>query len=172
MREEYLARITGPRYLMHAFQGNAEPSKKKGRNPTIEEDCEASLYRQPDRTIYVPSIQPWASMRNAAKNFKLRGRQSFWALINSALRIEPDEIPIEPQTFKPFMAGVVINNSRIWKARPMFENWSLKMKLVIGDERLTESTIKDILVEAGQTSGIGDWRPRFGTFEVASFTKA
>lgn len=172
MREEYLAHITGSKYLMHAFQGSAEPTKKKGRNPTPEEDCENALYKKEDGTIYVPSIQPWASMRNAAKNFKLRGRQSFWVLINSALRIEPDEIPMDPQTYKPFMSGVVINNSRIWKARPMFENWSLKMKLLIGDERLTESTLKDILVEAGQTSGIGDWRPRFGTFEVVSFKKA
>ncbi len=171
MKEIFSVHIKGTKhYLMNGFHQDLAKSQKR-RVPTPEEDCENALYRNANREIYVPSIQVWASMRNASKAFKFRGRQTFWQVLNSSVFVEPEEIIISPQTFSQFLTGVVINRSRVMKARPRFENWSLEFRIVNTEESLTEETLKAILQEAGLRHGIGDWRPRFGTYEVTEWKK-
>lgn len=174
MREVYSVEIKGLKpYLMHAFKGdNGTESKKRGAHPTIEQDCEEALYRMTDKTIFVPSLQLEASMKNASKDYKFKGRSSYWGLVTAAVSVEPLEIPIEPQHFEPFVTGVVINDARIMKGRPMFKNWSLKFNIAVTDERLKEAQLNEILKEAGQSRGIGDWRPKFGLYEITSWKKA
>ena len=157
-------------YLMHAFKGD-DGKKKVGMKPTIEEDCENALYRKQDRTIYVPSMQLEASLKNAGKEKIFRGRKTFWEMIMAGVSVEPIEIPMQPQEFEPFTTGVVIGDARIMKARPMFKNWGLGFKLIVTDERMVEANLKDLLKIAGESKGIGDWRPKFGLYEITSWKK-
>lgn len=63
-------------------------------------------------------------------------------------------------------AGVRVQRARVIRTRPMFPEWSVKVAiqwdpLVIKDE----SDLLDIVADAGR-SGICEWRPKFGRFEV------
>jgi hypothetical protein len=57
------------------------------------------------------------------------------------------------------------------KGRGRMDDWSLKFELVCIDDRATANDIKEILEYAGTYIGIGDYRPRYGRFEVTDFTK-
>jgi hypothetical protein len=66
------------------------------------------------------------------------------------------------------LAGVKVQQKRVIRSRPMFPAWSCTFdvqwdpSLVKDEEQLFE------IVEAAGQSGIGDWRPKFGRFEVVS----
>lgn len=79
-----------------------------------------------------------------------------------------------PQTVKEmwedgrftFQKMVVVARARILRTRPIFENWSADIEVSFEDTVCDESQIYKWLVKAGQVVGIGDWRPRYGRFEV------
>lgn len=65
-------------------------------------------------------------------------------------------------------ASVKVGMSRVIRSRPIFTQWSCTFEIqwdasLIRDER----TVMEIVEAAGQ-SGIGDWRPKFGRFEIAT----
>lgn len=157
-------------YLMNRFDPSPS-NKKKGITPTVEEDCERALYKNSDGAICIPSLQIEASLINSAKEFKFQNRRTYKDLFLSGIRIEPELIPLEPQEYKPYSVGVVIQRSRIMKSRPRFENWKLGFTIVNSDERITDDMLKEILNNAGNSKGIGDWRPKFGLFNVEKFEK-
>jgi hypothetical protein len=57
--------------------------------------------------------------------------------------------------------------------RPRFDEWGARFNLLIDDTQLAVETAHQLLNEAGQSIGIGDFRPEkrgpFGTFRVTSF---
>jgi hypothetical protein len=62
--------------------------------------------------------------------------------------------------------------SRITVTRPIYEGWKIGFKITVGDSNtLPLESLKDILVEAGQSVGIGTYRPTFGRFAVTKFEK-
>lgn len=63
-------------------------------------------------------------------------------------------------------AGVRVGQSRVMRTRPMFARWSAEVAIEYLDDQLDEREVRDILRTAGRIVGIGDWRPRFGRFEV------
>jgi hypothetical protein len=74
---------------------------------------------------------------------------------------EPDEIDKRP---------VVVRGSRILRQRPMMrEGWELSFTINILEEQLPSEVVRKILEHAGKYVGIGDFRPRFGRFEVVEF---
>ena len=60
--------------------------------------------------------------------------------------------------------GVMVNRSRIMRYRPIFPVWECTFETMLSD--LDVSTFKNILETAGRFIGIGDFRPKFGLFEV------
>ena len=70
------------------------------------------------------------------------------------------------------LQSVVVNRARIVRARPRFDSWSLEFVIQCIDERIDESRISDVLIEAGCYHGIGDFRPRYGRFTLESFEEA
>jgi hypothetical protein len=56
------------------------------------------------------------------------------------------------------------NNARVPRCRPIFREWSCKFKLFIND--VDKASVQQWIKYAGERSGIGDFRPRFGRFEV------
>lgn len=63
-------------------------------------------------------------------------------------------------------AKVTVNRNSIMRTRPKFDNWSLEFPVEIDTELINESDLTDILKIGGKQIGIGDWRPRYGRFEV------
>jgi len=61
--------------------------------------------------------------------------------------------------FELFVKRARIGTSKHVRVRPRFDVWSAEGTLTVTDEAISESLLKSILVEAGERSGIGDWRP-------------
>lgn len=65
-----------------------------------------------------------------------------------------------------------VGTSKHIRVRPMFRDWQCSGVIVVKDEQITESVLRDILSYAGTYKGLGDWRPgsktpgAFGMFDV------
>lgn len=63
--------------------------------------------------------------------------------------------------------GVVVQNNRVFRARPRFNPWSLTVSLLVDTTIINVADVVTSYESAGHMIGIGDFRPRFGRFEVA-----
>lgn len=55
----------------------------------------------------------------------------------------------------------------VMRCRPMFPDWSLDVPVIIETSVLDREDLISIAERAGLMIGLGDYRPRFGRFEVA-----
>jgi len=62
--------------------------------------------------------------------------------------------------------SVGVTTSRVMRTRPMFRQWALESELIVDDGQLDLDQITSIADKAGQMIGLGDYRPRFGRFNV------
>jgi hypothetical protein len=62
---------------------------------------------------------------------------------------------------------------RVMRHRPRFDDWGAKFSLKINDSLISTELVHQLLNEAGEQIGIGDFRPEktgpFGTFRVVKF---
>jgi hypothetical protein len=133
--------------------------------------------------IYQPSIHFELSMVKAAANFKVTGKRgkSYKDLVSANVIIDPEKIPhgiAEPQELDTDadkvlyldMRPVVIQRARVVCLRPAFKaGWELAFTINVMDDELPSGILQDILVLAGKTVGVGDYRPKFGRFSVTQF---
>lgn len=61
---------------------------------------------------------------------------------------------------------VQVNGKRLMRTRPRFTDWSLRVELHHLPGLLDEGDVLAFLKAAGDTVGLGDWRPKFGRFRV------
>jgi hypothetical protein len=69
-------------------------------------------------------------------------------------------------------ASVKLGNSRIIRTRPIFRNWSAEIGVRYNPSLLNGSEVKEFLFAAGELEGLGDWRPRFGQFDVTDLNSS
>ena len=160
--------------LQNRFVGEEEETASE-RIGVIErsEEWKQALYFDEKIGVYEPSEHIWGAMIKAAGNFQIpgRGKKTYKDLIKSGIIIEPDKIPFgkrEPDGIDK--RPVVVRGSRILRQRPMMKDgWELSFTINILEEQLPVEAVKKILEYAGRCVGIGDFRPRFGRFEVEEF---
>jgi len=135
-----------------------------------EEQVEMSLYRMKDKTIYQPEDHIIGAMIKAGVAFKLRGagKKTMKDLVKGGVFIEPIQISHLFQKYTMDYRSVVINRGRVMKARARMDKWELKFEITCIDDRATAKDIEDILKYAGGYVGIGDYRPRYGRFDIVS----
>lgn len=128
-------------------------------------------YKMPIGLIYQPAEHIIGSMIKAAVNFKLEGKKTFKDVIKAGLFVEPLKIPHLVGTLEKDWRPVVIpkQRARVMKGRGRLDEWELKFQAICSDLRATAKDIEDILKYAGAYGGIGDFRPRYGRFEVIEF---
>jgi len=74
----------------------------------------------------------------------------------------------EDESFRDCRA-VVVQRSRVLRTRPIFREWSLSFEVSYLPEVISSGDdIRNALKLAGQIIGLGDYRPRYGRFEVVS----
>jgi len=160
--------------LFNRFPDEDNPagkSKKKRAILSKDEQVEKSLYRLDNKKVYTPSEHLVGSMIKAAVSFKLEGKKTFKDVVKAGVFIEPLKIPHEKQAYIADWRPVVINRARVMKGRARMDEWELKFELTCIDDRATEKDIEEILKYAGAYIGIGDYRPRYGRFEVIEHKK-
>ena len=166
-------------YLMHRF-GEEDADKKtkpKVGAPDYEGEVVKALYQLPDGIIYVPSTQVHGSLMEAGKQMQVvgKGKATYSKLFGAFIIIEPDAIPMLNQKWETDKRAVVVPSTRgrVMRYRPKFIEWGLRFNLVITDDEIAPSVVKEGLERAGSYSGIGDFRPQkkgpFGRFQVVSF---
>jgi hypothetical protein len=61
-----------------------------------------------------------------------------------------------------------VGQARVMRTRPQFTGWSAEIEIMYDPSLLNEPDLREILVTCGESIGLGDWRPKFGRFEVVS----
>lgn len=156
--------------LMNKFVGDEDDKLKKTKRVYDKnEETENSIYRDESGAVCQPSLHLEAAMTKAAVDFLMKGKKTYKDAVKSGIFVEPEMIPHKISDYETFAVPVVINRSRVVKARARLNEWELDFRVINRDERLTPDIIKEILETAGKFVGIGDWRPRFGKFEITKF---
>lgn len=174
MIEKYLVEIKGTRpLLMHAPTGIGDnPKQRRGEHLPPEKEAESYLYKDEKGNIVIPSLNIKAMLRDAGRNYKISGRKTtYGAAIKAGIDIEPyPYVPLRHNGYKVDVRPVVVQRSRILRARPRFDEWSLEFVIVNKDPQvLLRDTMKRVVEDAGKWIGLGDFRPEFGLFEVVKF---
>jgi len=172
--EIYLVKIVGVRpLLMHAPTGLGDkPTRRRGEHLDPKTEAELYLYKDEKGNIVIPSVNIKACIRDAGANYRVSGRRStFKSMIRAGLDIRPfPYVPLQHNGWVVDIRPVVVQRSRILRARPRFDKWSLEFEIINKDPTVIHrDTLKRILIDAGKYYGLGDFRPEFGLFRVEKF---
>jgi hypothetical protein len=141
------------------------------------------FYATPEGEIYQPSSHFEGALVKAAVNFKVTGKRgkSYKDLIVANIIIDPERIPhnmkvpeeLDADADKPLyldVRPVIVQRARVVRIRPTFKTgWELSFEIQVGDDEIQPELLQDILMLAGKTVGIGDYRPKFGRFSVVKY---
>jgi hypothetical protein len=172
--------------LIHRFGEQAEQAGKtrrievKNRDPR-EEATKAAYINAKDGTFYFSAFAIPNAMSAAGANHKATGtRKTLRFTVPSAVRMLTDAVTIlngdgPAKSFEVDSRPVTIpaTKGRIMRHRPRFDVWGARFDLEIDSDLLSSEMAHQLLNEAGQSIGIGDFRPEkrgpFGRFRVVSF---
>src|SRR4030042_169122 len=157
--------------LQHRFTGGGElppDAKQKSGAQDYSGDAEKALYRMEDGTIYQPAEHIERAMPKAASNFQItgKGKKTYKDLVNSAILIDPVFIPHQISKYEIDIRAVRVQRARVVRQRPIFPKRKLCFQVIITESQLPGKVAKEILDYAGRYVGIGDYRPKFGRFQV------
>ncbi len=158
-----------------AAQLLAKLSKKKSKTEADhialgEAEWHGSLYLDDTGKPCIPGEVIEATLTEGAKKYKL-GKKAKGALIvegSSPLVYKGPKDAKALYADGGFIkrAGVKIKQNRVIRTRPIFPEWELSFEVHWDETQIQdEAQLEDIVEAAGQT-GIGDWRPKFGRFEI------
>lgn len=190
MTTTYNVSIEGISPMLHhsAAAVGMEITKKKKGGIAIEGDpneWKTSIYFDEEAGVFLPALNVEACFIQAAKQFKITGRQTASAYFKSGVFCETDKLPfyvsgkqikkIEEIGENPdtsiLRLGVKNPSTRArnTRYRAQFYNWSSQFNLIVAaDDYITADLLKEVIEYAGSYIGLGDFRPRFGRFKVTS----
>lgn len=62
--------------------------------------------------------------------------------------------------------SVKVQAARLMRYRPLFRDWSLECTIMFDEETIDRNQVVKCVTDAGLYCGIGDYRPKFGRFDV------
>lgn len=169
--------------LQHRFDETAEHGKSTRTvmqdHGTPREQAEKVVYRD-GIGFYFPGTWIAGALCEAGGNHKLRGsRKSAKYVVPAAVRVQDVNVPLRNGDGKALVHDYEVDSrpvtipatkGRVMRHRPRFDVWSATFRLVINDNLLQEAFVQQLLTEAGEQQGIGDFRPNkrgpFGCFRV------
>lgn len=183
--------IGGDTLLMHNGQ-TADPLNKyakamkaitsdKTRKKTDEgiaelmrTEFEAGLYLNAKRQVIVPTRILEAHISEAARKTK-EGKLALAGMFvdtDGILEYEGGPLSVErllDSDEHRLSVPVCVNQSRVIRTRPLFRNWQTTFEVSILEEMVSSSSLKTWLENGGNFVGIGDYRPRYGRYELRKF---
>ncbi len=174
--------------LIHRFTEKSE-SAKPTRATMVQEvnprdEAEQHAYIAPDGTFFFSAFAITTAMGAAGTNHKMKGsRKTLRFVVPSAVRMATDTITIlngkgPAKSFEVDSRPVTIpaTKGRIMRHRPRWNEWGAKFQILVNEDQLPIDLAQQLLTEAGQNIGIGDFRPEkrgpFGCFRVVEFKSA
>lgn len=187
---EGVAPLLQHRYPMPTLEelSGRHRSRRQTGAPDYSQEWRQSLYVNARGEIYQPAAHLENAMARAAANFKITGKRgkSYRELFTSSVFVTPEELTLgitaptaatqlttDPE--QPLYLDcrpVVVQKSRVVRIRPaLATGWHLDFTIEVFDDEVPLETVEEVLTLAGKTVGIGDYRPKFGRFRVAQFTR-
>lgn len=178
-----VAPVLQHRFPMPSLADLSRGGTKSTGAKDYSDEWKASLYMDESRNLYHPSSHIEGCMIKAAASFKITGKRgkSYKDLFLGNVIVTPDRIPYEMQVpeeldldaDKPIyldMRPVIIQRARVIRLRPALKaGWKLAFSIGVIDDQIPFEIVNEVLILAGKTIGIGDYRPKFGRFMVSRF---
>ena len=180
------------RFGMEAQAQISQPAKRATGREDYSEEWKDSLYSI-NGYLAQPGIHIKMAMTKAAAGFKLPGARgkTYKDLFSANIFVRPEmmlhidkdghEIAVpdkletnnyEKPIYVDYRPVVVNRGSRVGRARLAFASgWRIRFTIQIQDQQIPLEVVQQVLTEAGQSVGIGDYRPRYGRFRVVRFEK-
>jgi hypothetical protein len=157
--------------------------KKKTGETDYTQEWKGYLYVNGEGQVYQPATHFDGALIKAAAGYKIQGARgkTYKDLFKGNVFCSPDEIlhgVMAPKTLDPDgdkrlyldVRPVVVQRARVVRIRPAFKpGWRLSFEITILDDQVPANVVNEVLIMAGRTVGIGDFRPRFGRFMVTGF---
>jgi hypothetical protein len=65
-----------------------------------------------------------------------------------------------------------VKNNRVMRTRPCFPTWAATIEVQHDASLLNANQVREIVRRTGSEVGVGDWRPRYGRFQVEDLPAA
>jgi hypothetical protein len=152
----------------------AKGAAAKGSKAKKEDNLESYVYRDAKGILSIPGEYFRMSIIHAAryKQDPRSPRKSAMDLFKAGIAVLEEYCPLG---FKEWdyvdRRRVVVQRNGITRARPtMREGWECKVQLeVLTPEYISQALLNETVAMAGRLIGVGDFRPRFGRFQVVDF---
>lgn len=137
-------------------------------------ECEAGLYLDAKKRVILPTRVLEAHIAEGARKTK-EGKQALAGMfVDTAgiLSYEGGPLTVAQILDSPehqLRLSVVVGQAKVMRVRPFFTNWSATFQVSILDEQVTSTMLRTWLINGGNFVGIGDYRPRYGRYEVKKF---
>ena len=172
--------------LLHNGQ-TADPTNKysrqlkeiSGKRKKTDEDYaemsriewHAGLYVNADQKIIMPASLLEAAIYDGAKKSKLgKAFKSAVFVLDDVILDIGRKYGSAADLWKDEqyrdIRGVRVNQSRVMRTRPIFFFWGCEFIVTYDDEQVNLADVRRAINDAGSKSGLGDFRPRYGRFEV------
>lgn len=129
----------------------------------------AGLYLDSEQRVIVPSHLIEATLIGGAKKVKMGPAAKAGlivdedALLDYGAQIVPEKLLGEGYVLR---VRAKVGQSAVMRTRPMFREWSIRFRVLFNDEIISARSILEAARHAGQSVGLGDWRPKYGRFTV------
>lgn len=190
-----LARIQGTApILQHAFGAEAMDSlqqEAKQRTGQVDYSLEwmSTMYCGTDGYLYQPASHLEGALQKAASAFKVKGKagKTFKDAVKAYAYVAPmqphllwnnepiptptkDLLENPTEALQVSVMRVKVQRAAVARSRLMVNvGWELDFTIDIIDDQLPQAVVREALSEAGRAVGIGDFRPRYGRFNVVRF---
>lgn len=133
-----------------------------------------SLYLNADGVPCVPGLSIESAIVEGARKFKLgkKFQSGVFSECDWPIRYDgPKSIDElwENTAFRD-QRMVRVTTSRVLRTRPIFRSWQLDFDVAYLPDIVTRQQIIDVVAAVGRIVGLGDYRPRFGRFEIETHT--
>ena len=178
-----IAPLMQHRYPMPDLNTLSKGGHKSSGAKDYTQEWREYFYATEDGEIYQPSSHIEGALTKAAVNFKVTGKRgkSYKDLIVANVIVDPERIlhnmkvpeELDADADKPLyldVRPVIVQRARVVRIRPTFKaGWELAFDIQVIDDEIQPELLQDILALAGKTVGIGDYRPKFGRFQVIEY---
>lgn len=142
------------------------------------------LYWDNDGQVIIPGENIHECLKDACKYWGQRipgeGQKTYTDVIASGAVLEPIYLGVHKDSELILPDGRMCNGNpskgkksgaKVFKVRPILRPWGGTFKIHVFDARLNKSILSTIVSYAGMFRGIGEWRPKFGRFELVNIEK-
>lgn len=132
-----------------------------------------SLYLNDEKKPCIPDTVLEATIISGARAFKLGKRAEAAIRVTNIPALQYDGPSTAEELFaKGFYLRnqVNVNKAKVTRTRPKFDKWELEFTVDFQEDVISADDLDKCIKRAGEVSGIGDWRPKYGLFEVIQIT--